>query len=210
MPNGTLDYPADLKIDYPERCDRLTTFFRLIVVIPIAIILWMLLVPYKPWPTDLGWYYVAGGLGYVFVPTVLMILFRKKYPRWWFDWNLALLKFEVRVSAYVLLLTHEYPSTDEEQAVHIELAYPDAQKDLLRGMPLIKWILVLPHVIVLACLWVAAIVCVIIAWFAILINGTFPRELFDLVVGVMRWSLRVEAYSFFLTTDEYPPFSLSK
>jgi hypothetical protein len=210
VPNGTLDYPADLKIDYPEQCDRLTTFFRIFVVIPIAIILWMLTVPDKPWPVDPRWYHVLGGAGYVFVPTVLMILFRKKYPRWWFDWNVALLKFGTRVSAYTLLLTHEYPSTDEEQAVHIEVAYPNAEKDLLRGMPLIKWILVLPHVIVLTCLGVAVIICAIVAWFAILINATYPKELFDFVVGVMRWSLRVEAYSVLLTTDKYPPFSLSQ
>lgn len=210
MPNGTLKYPADLKIDYPKLCDRVTTFFRIIVAIPIVIILWMLSVPHEPWPLDPRWYYVLSGVGYVFVPTVLMILFRKKYPRWWFDWNVALLKFETRVAAYMLLLTHEYPSTDEEQAVHIEIAYPDAQRDLLRGMPLIKWILVLPHAIVLSILGVAALICAIIAWFAILINGTYPKELFDFVVGVMRWSLRVEAYALLLTTDEYPPFSLSQ
>ena len=210
MPNGTLDYPVDLKIDYPERCDRLTTFFRIIVVIPIAIILWMLTVPHEPWSVDPRWYYVLGGVGYIFVPTVLMILFRKKYPRWWFDWNVALVKFETRVVAYTMLLTHDYPSTDEEQAVHIKIAYPDVEKDLLRGMPLIKWFLVLPHIIVLAFLGIAAIVCVIIAWFAILINGTYPKELFDFVVGVLRWLLRVDAYAVLLTTDRYPPFSLSQ
>jgi hypothetical protein len=210
MPNGALDYPADLKIDFPERCDRFTTFFRIVVVVPIAIILWMFTGPYEHWPVDPRWYYVVSSAGFVFVPTILMILFRKKYPRWWFDWNVALLKFEKRVTSYILLLTHEYPSTDEEQAVHISVAYPDAEKDLARGMPLIKWLLILPHVIVLTFLWIAAIVCAIIAWFAILINGTYPKELFDFVVGVMRWSIRVEAYALLLTTDQYPPFSLSQ
>jgi hypothetical protein len=209
MPNGAVDYPAKLKIDYPERCDRLTTFFRIVVIIPIGIIACLLAGGHDVWSRDPRWYYAFGGVGYVFAPTVLMILFKKKYPRWWFDWNIAFLKFEARVSTYLALLTHEYPSTDEEQAVHIEIPYPDAEKDLLRGLPLIKWLLVLPHMIVLAFLSIAAIVCVIIAWFAILINGRYPRELFDFVVGVMRWSLRVTAYSVLLTTDKYPPFSLT-
>ncbi|MFH1312224.1 MAG: DUF4389 domain-containing protein [Candidatus Eisenbacteria bacterium] len=209
MPDGTVDYPARLSIDYPAKCDRLTTFFRLVAIIPIAIILWMLADHYDGRSECRHWYYMFTGMGYVFGPTVLMILFRKKYPKWWYDWNIAMLKFETRVVAYFALLTHEYPSTDEEQAVHIEVPYPDAEKDLLRGLPLIKWLLVVPHVIVLMFLGIAAIVCVIIAWFAILINGTFPRELFDFVVGVMRWSMRVSAYSALLTTDQYPPFSLS-
>ena len=208
MPNGT-GYPANIAIDYPERCDRLTTLFRLVVIIPIAIIFWMLADHCNVRSECRGWYYMLTGTGYVFGPTILMILFRKKYPRWWFDWNIALLKFETRVVAYLAVLTHEYPSTDEEQAVHIDIPYPDVEKDLLRGMPLIKWLLVLPHIIVLAFLAIAAVVCTVIAWFAILINGTYPRELFDFVVGVIRWSLRVTAYSMLLTTDKYPPFSLS-
>ena len=209
MPNGEIQYPVSLEVDYPERCDRLTTFFRLIVAVPILIILGMLLHGYdRSWAGSWRWFFA--GAGYVFVPTVLLILFNKKYPRWWFDWNVALVKFEARVAAYLALLTHEYPSTDEEQAVHIEIAYPDVQRELLRGMPLIKWFLILPHVIVLAFLGFVAMVCIIVAWFAILFTGGYPRELFDFVVGVMRWSLRVEAYAFILTTDRYPPFRLSK
>ena len=138
-----------------------------------------------------------------------MLLFRKKYPRWWFDWNLALTKFSTRVCAYLALLRDEYPSTDEEQAVHLEITYPDAPKDLKRGMPLVKWFLAIPHYIVLFFLGIAAIVSVVIAWFAILFTGRYPRGLFDFVVGVFRWSLRVEVYAFLLITDRYPPFRLS-
>ncbi len=138
-----------------------------------------------------------------------MLLFRKKYPRWWFDWNLALTRFFIRVFAYIGLLTDVYPSTDEDQAVHIEIAYPDVQKELMSGMPLVKWFLAIPHYFVLVFLWIAATVSVVIAWFAILFTGRYPRGLFDFVVGVYRWSLRVDVYAFLLTTDRYPPFSLS-
>ena len=143
------------------------------------------------------------------MPVVLMLLFRKKYPKWWFDWSLALTKFSTRVSAYFALLRDEYPSTDEDQAVHIEILYPNAETELQRGMPLVKWLLAIPHYIILIFLGIASIVCVIIAWFAILFTGRYPQGLFDFVVGVMRWSLRVEAYAFLLTTDRYPPFSLN-
>lgn len=154
-----------------------------------------------------GWGYGSGAI--VFLPLVLMILFRQKYPKWWFDWNVALVKFGTRVEAYLGLLTDEYPSTDEEQTVHIEIQYPDVTKDLNRGLPLVKWFLAIPHYIVLALLSIVAIVCVVIAWFAILFTGRYPRGLFDFVVGVARWCLRVAAYAFLLTTDRYPPFARS-
>lgn len=200
-------YPVSLSIDYPEKCDRLTTFFRLLVAIPICVIATLLMGPSHRWSWMLWSGPVLGG-GYVVVATVLMILFRRKYPRWWFDWNIALVKFSARVSAYLLLLTHQYPSTDEEQAVHIEIAYPDVQAELGRGMPLVKWLLAIPHFIVLAFLCVAAVFCTIVAWFAILFTGRYPRCFFNLVVGVLRWSLRVGAYAALMTTDEYPPFEL--
>jgi hypothetical protein len=209
MPNGTTEYPVKLSVEYPEKCDRLTTFFRFFVAVPILIILAMLM-GYRGNESECHRLYHYGyGVGVVFLPALLMILFHKKYPRWWFDWNVALIKFAARVESYLYLLTHEYPSTDEEQRVHLEIPYPDVQKELGRGMPLIKWLLVVPHIVVLAFLYVAAWFCVIIAWFAILFTEKYPVELFNFVVGVMRWSLRVYAYAGLLTTDEYPPFSLS-
>jgi hypothetical protein len=203
-------YPITLTIDYPDRpLDRLTTFFRVFVVIPIAIILALVSGANFDWGRmhSWSWHFVAAG-GILFLATLLMILFRQKYPRWWFDWNVALVKFSTRVGAYLGLLTDVYPSTDEEQAVHIEIPYPDVQKDLNRGLPLVKWFLAIPHYIVLACLAIAAFVCVVIAWFAILFTGRYPRGLFDFIVGVSRWALRVAAYAFLLTTDRYPLFSL--
>ena len=210
MAQPTATYPANLSVDYPDReLDRLSTFFRLIAVIPIAIVLGLLSSAPSGGENE-RWtlQYASGGI--LFLPLVLMLLFRQKYPRWWYDWNLALTKFAARVSAYILLLRDEYPSTDEEQAVHIDILYPDAQQDLNRWLPLIKWFLAIPHYIVLLFLAIAVVVCWVIAWFAILFTGRYPRGLFDFVVGVFRWSLRVSAYAFLLTTDRYPPFGLSE
>ena len=187
-------YPVQLSVDYPDRpLNRLTTFFRPFTVIPIAIVVWAI---------------STGAGGTLFGAPLLMILFRKKYPRWWFDWSLALSRFNNRISAYMLLLRDEYPSTDEEQAVHLEIAYPDVEKDLNRWLPLVKWLLAIPHYIVLIFLFIGVVVVVIISWFAILFTGRYPRDVFGFVVGVLRWSNRVNAYALLLVTDRYPPFRL--
>jgi hypothetical protein len=202
------DYPVTLSIDYPEESDRLKTFFRLILALPILLILVLLTSYSYEGPEGAEKVERIYSIGIVFVPALLMILFRRKYPKWWFDWNLELTRFSLRVHSYLLLLRDEYPSTDSEQAVHLEIPYPDAQKDLNRWMPLVKWLLVLPHVIILAFLLAAVVLCTILTWFIILLTGNYPRGIFDFVVGTMRWSIRVYAYAFLLTTDKYPPFSL--
>ena len=208
MAETSTTYPVNLSIDYPDRAlNRLTTFFRIIVIIPIAVVLG--LVNANTWGETDGWSYQYAAGGVLFLPIILMLLFRQKYPRWWFDWNVALTKFTARVYAYLALLRDEYPSTDEEQAVHIEIPYPNAKEGLNRWLPLFKWFLAIPHYIVLWFLGIAAVMAVVIAWFAILFTGRYPRDLFDLVVGVFRWSLRVAAYALLLTTDRYPPFRLS-
>ncbi len=214
----TPGYPATLEIDYQDRLSRVTTIFRLILVIPIAIVLGIL--------TSGGESVVmtvneagevvndvsTGGLGILgslFLVTLLLLLFRKKYPKWWFDFNLALHQFAARLSAYVLLITDRYPSTDEQQNVHLDVPYPNAQTELNRGLPLVKWFLAIPHYFILFFLSIAAFFVVVIGWFAIIFVGRFPRGMFNFVVGVMRWWWRVQAYAFVLATDKYPPFSLN-
>ena len=137
-----------------------------------------------------------------------MIVFRRRYPRWWFDFARQMTRFSIRVGAYMALLTDQYPSTVEEQSVHLELDYPDVERDLNRWLPLVKWFLAIPHYVVLWFGWLAAFVVIVIAWFAILFTGRYPRGLFDFVAGMIRWSLRVSAYAYLLVTDQYPPFSL--
>jgi hypothetical protein len=208
---GATAYPVQFNVEYPDRdLDRVRTAFRLIVAIPIVIVL----------ATASGGEatYGAGGHaskvafgtgGALFVAPLLMILFRQKYPRWWYDWNLELARFENRVGVYLALMDDRYPSTDEHQSVTLDFPYPDAREDLNRWLPLVKWFLAIPHYIVLAFLWLAAIFVVIFAWFAILFTGRYPRGLFDFVLGVFRWTNRVGAYAYLLVTDRYPPFRLS-
>jgi hypothetical protein len=209
---GQDEYPVQFSVEYPDRdLDRATTAFRILVAIPILIVLAAI-------EGGGGWgganggngaWVAAGGGGTLFFPVLLMIVFRQKYPRWWYDWNLELLRFENRVFVYLGLMDDRYPSTDERQSVSLEFPYPDAKQGLNRWLPLVKWFLAIPHYIVLIFLGLAAIVCVIIAWFAILFTGRYPKGLFDFVVGVMRWGNRVSAYAFVLVTDQYPPFRLS-
>jgi hypothetical protein len=218
--NKTTGYAARLEIDYPEKLDRLTTFFRILWLIPITIILVLITgigktITNTVFVNQAGevirtTQQTAGGLVIGLVSaTALMILFRQIYPRWWFDFSRELTRFETRVGAYAALLTDRYPSTVDEQSVHLEIDYPDVKADLNRWYPLVKWILVLPHYFVLFFLSIASVFALVLAWFAILVTGRYPRGLFDFIVGVSRWWLRVQAYAFLLVTDRYPPFSLA-
>ncbi len=204
-------YPVQFSVDYPDRpLNRLTTFFRLVVAVPILTVLGAVAGGTWQWSADDRTTVVAAGAGglLVFGP-LLMILFRRKYPRWWFDWNLELQRFGNRVVAYLALMDDRYPSTDEQQSVHLDYRYPDAARELNRGLPLVKWLLAVPHYVVLFFLQIAAFVVVVIAWFAILFTGGYPRGLFEFVEGVIRWHNRVVAYAFTLVTDRYPPFRLA-
>src|SRR5215207_8587815 len=208
-------HPVQLDVEYPDRpLNRLTTALRIFTIIPIAIVLGTVSGESWSWYGDEGTSdatttLVVGAGGILIAGPLLMILFRQKYPRWWFDWNLELTRFSSRVGLYGALLDDRYPSTDEHQSLRLDMPYPDARTELNRWLPLVKWLLAIPHYIVLMFLVIAAFVCIVIAWFAILFTGRYPSGLFDFVVGVGRWSTRVSAYAFLLVTDRYPPFSLN-
>ncbi len=205
MPNG--DYPVQFSVDYPDRpLNRLTTGLRIFTAIPILILVAAIGGGAASWGRAT---IAVGGAGLLFLPPLLMILFRRKYPRWWFDWNQELLRFHNRITVYVALMDDRYPSTDEHQSVRLDFPYPDAERDLNRWLPLVKWFLAIPHYIVLAVLWLLAFFCVIIAWFAVLFTGRYPQGLFGIVESVIRWGNRVVAYAFVLATDRYPPFSFN-
>jgi hypothetical protein len=208
-PNAS--YPVEFSVAYPDRdLDRLTSFFRIFTVIPIAIVLATIGGYSSSWVNGTGntTTVAVGGTGLLFLPPLLMIVFRRRYPRWWFDWNLQLLRFANRVGVYLALMDDRYPSTDEEQAVHLDLPYPDAQFGLSRWLPIVKWFLAIPHYVALIVLYIGAIFGAIGAWFAILFTGRYPRGIFDFIEGVIRWHNRVVGYAFILVTDEYPPFRL--
>ncbi len=203
-------YPVQFSVDYPDRpLNRLTTFFRVLVIIPIAIVLSLVEGGYTYGYGGGHTTTIAAAGGLLVLPALLMIVFRRKYPRWWFDWNLELMRFSARVGVYLALMEDRYPSTDEHQAVHLDFPYPDARNDLNRWLPLVKWLLVIPHYVVLFFLYIAAFFVVVAAWFMILFTGRFPRGMFEFLVGVGRWTNRVVGYAHVLVTDRYPPFRLA-
>lgn len=209
MASNQSDYPVQFSVDYPDRpLNRLTTLFRLIMVIPILIVAALI-----PGFVNSGQFgdpeSVAIYAPIVWLPLILILVFRHKYPRWWFDWNLELSRFVFRIETYALALRDEYPSTDEHQAVHLDIDYPNAETDLNRWLPLIKWLLAIPHYIVLIILAVLAFIAVVLGWIMVVITAEYPRALFDFIVGVMRYEARVTGYAFLLVTDRYPPFSLN-
>jgi Domain of unknown function (DUF4389) len=207
-PTAGHGYPLTFSVDYPDRdLNRLSTAFRIFAIIPIAIL--AATIVGAGYGQPYGWgRYVGGGVGVLFFPVLLMILFRAKYPRWWYDWNLQLTRFTNRIGVYLGLMDDRYPSTDEQQAVHLDFPYPDVERDLSRWLPVVKWLLAIPHYIVLFFLTIGAFFAAIFAWFAILFTGRYPRSLFEFVEGVIRWHNRVAAYALLLITDRYPPFSL--
>jgi hypothetical protein len=181
-------YPVTFDVDYPEQQSRWVTLFRLILAIPVYI------------PASI----INGAVGSIGQFAFVTILFRKKYPRWAFDFLAVGYRYYYGALAYLLLLRDEYGPFDDIGTVRVDFEYPEK---LNRWLPLVKWLLAIPHYIVLYLLWIVYVIVLIIAWFAILITGKHPRALFDFGVAVNRWSLRVTAYAFALTTDQYPPFS---
>jgi hypothetical protein len=201
------DYPVQFAVEYPDRpLNRLTSAFRIFTAIPILILLGSIGRGFAEYGPGRG--AVGASIGVLFIPVLLMLVFRQKYPRWWYDWNLQLVRFANRVGVYVLLMEDRYPSTDEAQSVRLDFPYPGSPANVNRWLPLVKWFLAIPHYIVLLFLYLAVLVVVVIAWFAILFTGRYPRGMFRFVEGVLRWHNRVAGYAFLLVTDRYPPFRL--
>jgi hypothetical protein len=203
--------PVEFDIDYPDRQrSRASVFFRALTAIPILVVLATLGGPaFGGARGSGGLFFIGLASGLVVIPPLLTIVIRQKYPRWWFDFNLAFLRFDNRVIGYLLLMSDDYPSTDDDQSVHLDMAYPDVRSDLNRWMPLVKWLLAIPHYLALLILDIGIVIATITAWAAIVLTGRHPRSLFNYTIGVMRWHNRVVSYAFTLTTDHYPPFRLS-
>src|SRR5687768_8542638 len=175
-------YPVQFSVDYPDRpLDRVKTLFRPVVAIPILLVLGAVSGATTLWTSADGTTAAAGAGGVLFAGPLLMIVARRKYPRWWFDWNLELQRFGSRVVAYLALMDDRYPSTDDQQSVHLDYAYPDAARDLNRWLPLAKWFLAIPHYAVLVVLNLAAVVAALGAWGAIVVTGRYPRGLFAFI-----------------------------
>ncbi len=191
MAGGGAEYPLRYDVEYPEQLSRWLIFVKWLLAIPHLLILYALL----------G---VAGVIQFI---AFFAILFTTRYPRSLFDFVVNVYRWQANLYAYVGLMRDEYPPFSWEPgqySVTYEIDYPD---QLNRWLPLVKWLLAIPHYLVLAVLSLVAIVFWVIAFFAILFTGGFPRGMFDFIVGVLRWSARVNAYVFFMR-DEYPPFSL--
>jgi hypothetical protein len=192
-PVATADYPVSFDVEYPERLSRWKIFVKWLLAIPHFIIVYLLLI-------------VAGVLQFI---AFFAILFTKKWPRGLFDFTVQIYRWTANTSAYALLLQRdEYPPFSGEAGQYPVTLDVEYDENLSRWLIFVKWLLAIPHYIVLAFLGLAAYVVVFIAFFAILFTGRYPRGLFDFVVGTMRWYVRVNAYAHWLMTDRYPPFSL--
>ncbi len=199
-------YPVRFEAEYPEQLGRLSSAFRIILYIPVAIFLALVggqAFSYSDFG-DATTTSVAGGGGIILAIWATVIV-RQYVPHWLFDFQVALMRFQARAYGYLALLTDRFPAFEGEYPINFEVRYPDK---LSRWKVAIwKIITSIPHIIILIFLFLAAFVVIVIAWFAILFTGRYPQGLHTFVAGVFRWSLRVQAY-FLSLTDDYPPFSL--
>jgi len=184
-------YPVHFEIPRPDRQSRLLIFVKFFLAIPHLLIL----------------YALSAALSVITFIAWFAILFTKTYPAGLFKFAVGVERWRYNVGAYIFLLRDEYPPFSMDAgnyAVAFDISYPDG---LSRWMIFVKWLLVIPNVIVLFVLLLCAYVTTTVAWFAILFTGAYPDSLFKFAVGVMRWQARVNAYTNFMT-DRYPPFSL--
>ena len=191
-----------IQVELEDR-NRLTAFFRLIIVLPVAI--YSSAFAIDSMSTD-TWGYSLGGL--IVLPTFLALVFRGIYPSYALAFNHALISLETRVNAYALLLTDDYPSIEENDIVKITLPEVGNGSQLSRVMPLVKWFLAIPLYVMGIIYLVYGIFLTLFAWFSILFTGKYPVWSADAMVGILAFYNRVYGYAFILVTDEYPSFSL--
>lgn len=184
-------YPIRVDISYPEDLSRWLIFVKWLLSIPHYIILYFL---------ELAVYVVT-------LIAVFAILFTAKYPEGLFKFAVGFRRWQLNYYAYLFLLRDEYPPFSMDPGQYPAVLEVDYPERLNRFLPLIKWLLVIPSLIVLLALYIAGIVVTFIAFFAILFTKTYPRGMFDFMVGVFRWTQRATGY-YYLFTDKYPPFSL--
>jgi hypothetical protein len=183
-------YPVTLDVPYPESLSRWLIFVKWLLAIPHFAIIYVLSL-------------VMSVLTFI---AFFAILFTKKYPDSLFTFAVGIQRWTYNVYAYVGLLRDEYPPFSLDAGQYPVVFEAGAPGDLSRWLIFVKWLLVIPNVIVYLFVAIAAIVVGFIAWFAILFTGKYPRGMFDFVVGSMRWGARMNAYCN-LWTDQYPPFS---
>ena len=177
-------------VAYPERLSRWRIFVKWLLAIPHYFVL----------------YFVGLAASVVAVIAFFAILITGRYPRGMWDFSMLYLRWYANLNAYAVMLQRdEYPPFgDGPYPVRVHLDYPET---LSRWKIFVKWLLAIPHYLVLSVLGIALAFVVFVAFFAILITGKYHRGMFDFVAGVTRWTMRVNAYVLLLT-DRYPPFSM--
>ncbi len=183
-------YPIRVDVDYPDRLSRLLIFVKWLLAVPHFIVL----------------FFLAIGAYVVLIISWFATIITGTYPVGMFNYMVGVLRWGIRVSAYVFLLTDKYPpfslEDDPSYPVRLEIDYP---AQIARWRPLVNWLLVIPAAIAAGVIGLLAYVCVLIAWFAILITGAYPQGMFDVVVIFFRWSARTSAFEYWMT-EQYPPF----
>mmetsp|Transcript_12298 Transcript_12298/g.29571 ORF Transcript_12298/g.29571 Transcript_12298/m.29571 type:complete len:269 (-) Transcript_12298:213-1019(-) len=186
-------YPARLEVDYREDdVSRIEVLLRIFKIIPVLL-------------------FSAFVGSTLYLSTLIMVMFQLKYPRWWFDFRLEYKRYSTRIGTFVALMTDKYPSTTDEQIVHLDIDYPgqDVSQSMNRWGPLYKIILSVPHFFICFALKIGYLLALVVVWIYLLVaGGKYPKFIFDYIVSYWRWSLRYDAYTFLLVTDEYPPFSM--
>jgi len=193
---------TQIDVTLTER-DRISALFRIILVIPMAIFL-ASFSPSDYSSTDSPNFLAVGFLA---LPVALAIIVRQIYPSYLLAFNEALLSLQTRVDAYVLLLTDEYPSIEENDVVSVVFPPVDA-KLLNRWLPLVKWFLAIPLYVVGLFYILYSLLLTIFAWFNVVFTGNYPEKCAEGVVGTIAYWNRVAGYALLLVTDEYPTFSL--